>query len=469
MRRGLTILLILCTIVCGAQVPDFKVLAFYSKNVESDHVDFAKKLRSFMNDLSDERNFTFDVTTDWTNLNDTLLRNYQVVMWINDFPHTEAQRKSFAKFMDTGGGWIGFHVAGYNDETTKWPWFVDFMGGAVFHSNSWPPLPARLIIDDPKHPVTQNVPSTIMAPTNEWYQWKPSPRENKNVKILATLDPINYPIGMKDILTGGDTPVMWTNTKYNMVYINMGHGDFVMTDQFQNQMVTDALLWVGRSKTPRPVANISAPSFPEMIDIKGGSFMMGDDNGDKDEKPVRRTSVDDFRMAKTETTLAQWRTFCLATNRTMPESPWFPQGDQHPVVNVSWDHAQAYCKWLSDVTGKHYRLPTEAEWEFAARGGIKGKGFPYSGGKNPDSVAWLAHKSNGTMPVAQKAPNELGLYDMTGNVWEWCSDWYDATKRFYTTRGGAWDIGLRNNRIAYRNPLAPTSRNHNKGFRVVCD
>lgn len=452
-----------------AQRSDFKVLAFYSKDVESEHVDFAKKLKSFMNNVSDERNFTFDVTTDWTNLNDTLLKNYQVVMWINDFPHTDAQRKSFEKFMNNGGGWIGFHVAGYNDKDTKWPWFVDFMGGAVFYTNSWPPLPARLMVEDAKHPVTQNVPQFLSAPTNEWYQWKPSPRENKNVKVLVTLDPLNYPIGIKDIITGGDTPVVWTNTQYNMVYINMGHGDFVMTDYFQNTLFADALLWVGKSKTPKIKTVTQGADLPEMIPVKGGSFMMGDNDGDKDEKPARKITVPDFRIAKTETTVGQWRSFCLATGRSMPEAPWFPQSEQHPVINVSWDHAIAYCKWLSEQTGKNYRLPTEAEWEFAARGGIKTKGYPYSGGKNADSVAWLAHKSEGTMPVAQKLPNELGLYDMTGNVWEWCSDWYDATKRFYTTRGGAWDIGIKNNRIGYRNPLAPTSRNHNKGFRVVCD
>lgn len=454
MRASFLTVLLFATASGFSQKADFKVLAFYSKNVEGDHIEFAKKLRLFMNELSDERNFTFDVTTDWTNLNDTLLKNYQVVMWINDFPHTDAQRKSFEKFMTSGGGWIGFHVAGYNDKTTNWPWFVDFMGGAVFYTNSWPPLPARLIIEDTTHPVTRNVPATIMAPTNEWYQWRPSPRENKNVKVLATLDPINYPIGIKNILPGGDTPVVWSNTKFNMVYINMGHGDLVMSDYFQNQLVTDALLWVGKSKkvSGKELAVSSmTSSYPEMIDVDGNSKIKG------------------FKIARTETTIAQWRTFCLATGRPMVEAPWFQQSEQHPVVNVSWDHAQAYCKWLSEPTGKNYRLPTEAEWEFAARGGTKSKGYQYSGGNNADSVAWVAHKSKGTMPVAQKAPNELGLYDMTGNVWEWCSDWYDATKRFYTTRGGAWDIGLRNNSIAYRNPLAPTSRNHNKGFRVVCD
>ena len=156
----------------------------------------------------------------------------------------------------------------------------------------------------------------------------------------------------------------------------------------------------------------------------------------------------------------------------------------NPIVNVSWDDATAYCAWLSQKKGKRYQLPTEAEWEFAARGGLKSKGYAYSGGKTPDSVAWFSSKSTGTMPVASKLPNELGLYDMTGNVWEWCSDWYDAgyygrnikenptgpvSGMFYTLRGGAWDIGARNSRVTYRNPLSPPSRNHNKGFRVVCD
>jgi formylglycine-generating enzyme required for sulfatase activity len=371
--------------------------------------------------------------------------------------------------MKNGGGWIGFHVAGYNDSETRWPWFVDFMGGAVFYTNNWPPLPARLLVEDPKHPVTQNVPSVISAPTNEWYQWKPSPRENKNVKVLVTLDPLNYPIGIKDIITGGDTPVVWTNTRYNMVYINMGHGEFVMSDRFQNTLVSDALLWVGKSKSPRPNPIYKDAGLPQMVAVQGGTFTMGDNNGERMEKPERKVSVSNFNIAKTETTIGQWRKFCLATGRRMPETPWFPQSEEHPVVNVSWDHAIAYCKWMSDQTGKHYRLPTEAEWEFAARGGVKSKGYSFSGSNNADSVGWVGHKNNGPMPVALKAPNELGLYDMTGNVWEWCDGWYDDTKRFYTTRGGAWDMNGRNNRITYRNPLAPDSRNHNKGFRVVCD
>src|SRR6476620_10382180 len=140
MKRFLVFLLILelCMVLnlsAFAQKPEFKVLAFYSTKVESDHVDFSNDVRAFLKNLSVQRNFTFDATTDWTNLNDTLLRNYQTVIWINDFPHNENQRASFQRYMESGGGWLGFHVAGYNDKTTQWPWFLSFLGGGVFHSN----------------------------------------------------------------------------------------------------------------------------------------------------------------------------------------------------------------------------------------------------------------------------------------------------------------------------------------------
>lgn len=252
MKRCFSSFLILLLLGCFpggeifAQKPDFKVLAFYSTNVERDHLDFSSDLRAFLTNLSARKNFTFDTTTDWTNLNDTLLSNYQVVIWINDAPHNKDQREAFRKYMEKGNGWLGFHVAGYNDKTTGWPWFVDFLGGGVFYSNNWPPLPARLLTEDTSHPVTRRVAPAFASPANEWYQWKPSPRENKNVKVLVSLDPENYPLGIKDILTGGDTPVVWTNTRYNMIYMNMGHGNKVMSDYMQNNMITDALLWIGR-------------------------------------------------------------------------------------------------------------------------------------------------------------------------------------------------------------------------------
>jgi type 1 glutamine amidotransferase len=242
---GAALLLCSCNIVAAAKEPAFKALAFYSTDVEPDHIRVAKDALAFFRELAGKNNFTFDTTTDWDKLNDKDLKPYQVVLWLNDFPHTADQRTGFERYMEHGGAWLGTHIAGYNDESTKWPWFVDFLGGAIFFSNNWPPLPAKLTVDDRLHPVTKDLPASFAAPANEWYLWKPSPRLNKNVHVLVTLDPSNYPIGVKDVISGGDLPVVWTNTKYKMLYMNMGHGDRIFGDATQNKLFLNALLWLG--------------------------------------------------------------------------------------------------------------------------------------------------------------------------------------------------------------------------------
>lgn len=239
------LLLILCTTTAFSQTPRFKVLGLYTTTVEPDHVNFSKDAIQFFTQLAAKDNFIFDTTTRWEDLNDEKLKDYQVVMWINEFPHNQQQRSAFEKFMANGGGWLGFHVSGYNDKYTNWPWFVDFMGGAVFYNNNWPPLPAKLIVDDNKHPVTKRLPKKYTSTINEWYGWKPSPRLNKNIKVLVTLDPANYPLGKKNIIPDGDIPVVWTNTQYKMLYMNMGHGDQIFTLGIQNKMFEDAILWLG--------------------------------------------------------------------------------------------------------------------------------------------------------------------------------------------------------------------------------
>ena len=228
-----------------AQRAAFKVLAFYSTNVERDHVQFANDIIPFYQQLAKEKGFVFDTTTKWTNLNDDTLKNYQVIVWVNEFAQNEEERRAFEKYMNNGGVWLGFHVSAYNDKDTHWPWFVDFLGGGVFYTNNWPPLAAKLIVDDNTHPVTKGLPKKYTAPISEWYIWKPSPRLNKDVKVLATLDPANYPFGKKDLITEGDCPVIWTNTKYKMLYFNMGHGDQVVSDPMQNKMFANALMWLG--------------------------------------------------------------------------------------------------------------------------------------------------------------------------------------------------------------------------------
>ena len=128
---------------------------------------------------------------------------------------------------------------------------------------------------------------------------------------------------------------------------------------------------------------VIAQSYPEMIKVEGGSFEMGDVEGvgHRYEQPVHTVNLKTFSIAKTETTVLQWKTYCIATAHSMPQPPDWGWIDTHPVVNVSWHDAVEYCDWLSDKTGKLYRLPTEAEWEYAARGGKLSKGFKFSGGQ----------------------------------------------------------------------------------------
>lgn len=174
-------------------------------------------------------------------------------------------------------------------------------------------------------------------------------------------------------------------------------------------------------------AILNAQKLPEMIKVEGGTFQMGNKNNDgqEDEVPVHRVTLSTFYMAKTETTVLQWKTFCEATGRTMPPAPVYGWESDAPIVNINWNDADAYVKWLSHTTGKKYRIPTEAEWEYAAKGGNTGKDYKFSGSDDPVAVAWYgANSDNRSHPVAKKQPNSLGLYDMTGNVWEWTNDVY---------------------------------------------
>ncbi|GAB2530395.1 ThuA domain-containing protein [Spirosoma aerophilum] len=118
------------------------------------------------------------------------------------------------------------------------------MGGGIFYCNNWAPQPATLVADQPGHPVTKNLPPNWTAPANEWYQWNPSPRQNKDINVLLSLSADNYPMGIKDVINFGDMPVIWTNRRYRMVYLNMGHGDEIYSDATQKLLIINALNWV---------------------------------------------------------------------------------------------------------------------------------------------------------------------------------------------------------------------------------
>ena len=222
------------------------------------------------------------------------------------------------------------------------------------------------------------------------------------------------------------------------------------------------------------------PIIPEFVAVKGGTFQMGSNSGRIDEKPVHSVTVSDFNISKTEVTFEQYDAFCDATGRDKPDDEGWGRGNR-PVIYVDWQDAFDYCEWMSKTTGETYRLPTEAEWEYAARGGSKSKGYTYSGGNNLYAVAWYDNNSRDkTHPVAQKQPNELGLYDMSGNVYEWCSDWYgdyssspqtdpqgSNSEEYRVLRGGGWlhhDSGCR---VAFRLGYSPDGRYNFYGFRLV--
>jgi len=163
----------------------------------------------------------------------------------------------------------------------------------------------------------------------------------------------------------------------------------------------------------------------EMVWVPGGTFTMGNNTAApgmkvnyEASKPEHRVTVDTFYMGRFEVTQAQW----VAVMGSNPA--YFTGIDSLPVEQVSWDEAQQFCAMLSQLTGRRFRLPTEAEWEYAARGGNSGHGYVFSGGKDMGSCCWYCVNSGGhTNPVGRLAPNELGLYDMSGNVAEWCNDW----------------------------------------------
>lgn len=222
----------------------FKALVYYSENVESAHVVFAKQAVEFFRRLNYGEGFHLDVTTDLSTYDDEHLNEYEIIVMLNAAPGKKSERDAFERYMENGGGWMGFHAAAYNDKNTRWPWLVNFLGGGVFYCNNWPPQPVLVEVDNQQHDVTKNLPASFVVPESEWYQWKPSPRENEDIEVLVSLSQKNYPLGIKDVVNFGDFPIVWTNKKYRMIYLNMGHGDDEFTDATQKLLFINAFRWV---------------------------------------------------------------------------------------------------------------------------------------------------------------------------------------------------------------------------------
>ena len=227
-----------------ARAPRFKALLHYEPHAEPAHVQFDEQAIRFFQKLTYGEGWTLDVTTSLAGYPYERLKAYSILISLNAMPGGEAQRDAFRRYMEHGGGWMGFHASGYNDKHTQWPWFNDFLGCGTFYCNNWPPQPALVECDTTEHPVTRTLPAQFVAPASEFYQWNPSPRLNPDVTVLLSISQKMYPFGIKDVVKHGDFPIVWTNNKYRMIYLNMGHGDEGFIDATQNLLFVNAFRWI---------------------------------------------------------------------------------------------------------------------------------------------------------------------------------------------------------------------------------
>ena len=215
----------------------------------------------------------------------------------------------------------------------------------------------------------------------------------------------------------------------------------------------------------------------DMVLVKGGKFTMGNDSESIDRRPAHRVILKDYSISRFEVTEQQWK----AVMGSNPSK--YSYCEDCPVTDVSWTEAMAFVNKLNEKTGKHYRLPSEAEWEFAARGGKQGRLYQFSGKRGPQPIAWYNDNSKDHVhPVGRKVANELGIFDMSGNVEEWCNDWY--SKDYYTkkdvtdptgpdggiskvVRGGSWNSSAHDIVVTRRAAYLPDTKSNTLGFRLA--
>ncbi|SDY91414.1 Ricin-type beta-trefoil lectin domain-containing protein [Amycolatopsis xylanica] len=240
------------------EAPAFKVLAFYNYVDDQAHVSFYKEANPWFTNLGNQNNFSYTATTDWNLLNTITASQYQVVMFLDDLPHTASQRAGFERYMRNGGGWFGFHVSAYNEDPNSWAWYhSQFLATGRFRNNTWGPTKAVLKVDDQTHPSTLRLGSKFTSAVSEWYSWNNDLRTNPDIRILASVDPSSFPLGTDPDQSwySGYYPIMWTNKNYKMLYANFGHNAMnyqtntplssTFESETQNKFLLDGLLWLG--------------------------------------------------------------------------------------------------------------------------------------------------------------------------------------------------------------------------------
>jgi hypothetical protein len=222
------------TIATGQTQPKFRVIAFYTGKNDQAHISFVHEANKWFPKMAKEYNFAYDSTSNWNNINTEFLKNYQVVLFLDTRPEDSTQRVAFQKYMENGGGWMGFHFSAFalNDSEVKenWDWYHNtFLGSGQYVSNTWRPTSAILRVEDKKHPAMKGLPTLWKSQPNEWYRWEKDLRKNPDIRILLSIDSTSFPLGTgpkpEEIWHSGYYPVVWTNKNYKMIYMNMGHND----------------------------------------------------------------------------------------------------------------------------------------------------------------------------------------------------------------------------------------------------
>lgn len=263
-----------------SQTPSrFKVIAFYTGEQDQAHISFINEARPWFAKQADEHGFAFEATSDWKRLTPETLAQYQVVVFLDTRPETPEQRAAFQKYMENGGAWMGFHFAGFALTPSKfpqnWDWYHDeFLGCGQYVGNTWRPTSAILRVETKDHPVTAGLPETFESAPSEWYKWERDLKANPDIQILASIDPKSFPLGTgpkpHEIWHEGYYPVVWTNKKYRMIYMNMGHNDMdyeskttpvkTLSSTFsspdENRLILNALEWLG---TGKPASSATSP------------------------------------------------------------------------------------------------------------------------------------------------------------------------------------------------------------------
>ena len=260
------------TLTANDARPKFNVIAFFTAKQDQAHISFVQEANRWFPAAAARNNFSYDTTSNWNNLNSDFLSRYQVVVFLDTRPEDPAQRAAFQKYMEDGGGWMGFHFAGFaltpSAYPANWDWYHNtFLGSGSYVSNTWRPTSAVLRVEDRKHRATYHLPQTFKSSPNEWYRWEKDLRLNPDIDILLSIDSASFPLGTgpkpHEIWHSGYYPVAWTNRNYRMLYFNMGHNDIdyehkidttnktlshTLGNPVQDRLIIDGLLWLGDRK-----------------------------------------------------------------------------------------------------------------------------------------------------------------------------------------------------------------------------